>query len=101
MRGDGIFLLKANEGPCLSRSIEIKSQRHKQKVYRKDLPRCCRKSTQDCGSTSPVYGGPASFSFVDILWQLLYLMPKLVSMATLGMSSGTRDGFKGVKEGSL
>lgn len=39
--------------------------------------------------------------FMDILWQLLYLMPKLVSMVTLGMSSGTRDGVKGVKEGSL
>ena len=38
---------------------------------------------------------------MDILWQLLYLMPKLVSMVTLGLSSGTRDGVKGVKEGSL
>ena len=35
MRGDGIFLLMANEGPCLSRSIEIKSQRHWQKVCRR------------------------------------------------------------------
>ena len=61
------------------------------------MPRCSRESTQDWESTSPVYGRPASFSFMDIPWQILYLMPKLVSMATLGKSSQSRDGLRELK----